>query len=154
MRAFFYDTWAFVALAHRRDAGHAVAVALDVALERSGYVAVTTDHVLSKTLTLLNRAAGVQTTLAFLDGFLARVAGGDIQQVDVTAERRDRAVSLFRKLAPGEQRLSFTDVTSFSVMHEFGIQLAFTADAHFHCAGRGVAPMIEARRGRFRATLP
>lgn len=154
MRAFFYDTWAFVALADRRDPAHRVAAALDLALERGGYVAVTTDYVLDETLTFLNAAAGPGAALAFLDGFLIRVAAGDVQQIDVTPDRRERALSLFRKLAPGERRLSFTDATSFGVMRELGVQLAFTADAHFHRAGQGIRPMVVSGPGGFRSVEP
>jgi predicted nucleic acid-binding protein len=151
MHAFFYDTWAFIALANARDPAHEVAAELDRKLERAGYVGVTSDFVLDETLTFLNAVAGAQVAFTFLDGFLSRVAARDIQLVDVGSARRGHAIALFRKLAPGERRLSFTDATSFALMHELAISLAFTADAHFHRAGRGVRPLVQSKGQRFTA---
>ncbi len=143
MRAFFYDTWAFVALADERDAGHAAAVKLDFELELLGYAAVTTDYILDETVTHLSRDAAPRVAIAFLDGLLARVDARELSLLEINAERRARACTLFKRLALSARQLSFTDVTSFAVMHELSIQLAFTADRHFHRAGRGVRPLIK-----------
>lgn len=150
-RVFFYDTWAFVALANRRDPAHAVASDLDVLLEQQGYAATTSDYVLDETLTLLNVAAGAKTTLLFLDDFEARVAAGELQLLGVDSERRERAMAIFRKLVSSEGRLSFTDATSFAIMQELSICDAFTADAHFHRAGHGIRPLVRLERRKFRA---
>lgn len=150
-RVFFYDTWAFVALANRRDPAHAVAADLDALLEQQGYAAATSDYVLDETLTLLNVAAGAKAALLFLDDFEARVAAGELQLLTVDPERRERALAIFRKLVNSETRLSFTDATSFAVMQELSIRDAFTADAHFHRAGHGIRPLIQLDRRRFRA---
>jgi predicted nucleic acid-binding protein len=142
-RAFLYDTWAFVALANQRDRGHRVAAALDRALELAGFSATTTDYVHDETVTLLHSAGGARVALAFLDGVRDRIASSELLLVEVGALRRDRATEVFRRLAPTEPRLSFTDATSFSIMRELGLELAFTADRHFHKAGKGIAPLVE-----------
>ncbi|HVU03912.1 MAG TPA: hypothetical protein VHE30_19270 [Polyangiaceae bacterium] len=149
MRAFFYDTWAFAALANSRDPAHEVAARLDAELERQGYVAVTSDYVLDETLTLLNVIGGAAAAVAFLDGFLVRVSAADVQLLEVGPTRRERAFELFRKLAPRERRLSFTDVTSFVLMRELSIPYAFTADAHFRSAGKGIRALVERSGRRF-----
>jgi len=150
-RAFFYDTWAFAALADRGDPAHAVAVEVDEALERQGLVGVTTDYVLDETTTLLHAAAGARVSIPFLEGMSDRALGENLKVISIGEARRARAVEMFKKLAE-EPRLSFTDATSFAVMVELGIELAFTADRHFHRAGAGIRPLVTERRGRFATT--
>lgn len=144
--AFFYDTWALVALADRRDAAHAVAVRIDEELERQQYTAVTTDYVLDEAVTLIHSAAGAKASLAFLEVIEARAVSQELMVSPVGQTRRARAVEVFCRLAPEERRLSFTDATSFAVMAELGIELVFTADRHFHRAGSGIRPLVEHRR--------
>jgi predicted nucleic acid-binding protein len=144
-RSFFYDTWAFAALANRRDSGHTVAIEVDRALERGGFSAVTTDYVLDETITLLHSSGGATASLAFLDLARDRFGSSDTRLVEIGTRRRENAFEFFRRLAPTEARLSFTDATSFAVMAELGIELAFTADRHFHRAGSGIAPLVELR---------
>ena len=154
MRGFLYDAWAFVALCNSADSHHAAAAGLDLELERRGYVGVTTDHVFDETLTWLHRAAGSRVALVFADLFAARVAADDLLLVEVNGVRRAQALALFRRLSREEPRLSFTDCTSFAVMHELGLELAFTADQHFHRAGKRVRPLLVGERDRLVARLP
>jgi predicted nucleic acid-binding protein len=149
MRAFFYDTWALVALANRRDEGHGLAAALDERLEKQGFAAVTTDYVLEEAVTLLHSLAGARVSVPFLEIMETRALGKDLLVAMIADARRTRATEVFRRIAPEERRLSFTDATSFAVMQELGIELAFTADRHFHRAGSGIRPLVEARRGRY-----
>jgi hypothetical protein len=152
-RAFFYDTWAFLALANRRDPHHALAVEVDEWLEAAGYAASTSDYVLDETLTGLQAAAGALVAIRFLDLVEGRIAGGELMLLDVNRLRRERALALFRRIAPEEPRLSFTDCTSFAVMQELGISRAFTADRHFHRAGREIRPLLTWDAGALRARL-
>jgi predicted nucleic acid-binding protein len=145
MRAFFYDTWAFVALADERDAGHDVAAQLDLDLELKGYAPVTTDYILDETVTHLSRDATPRVAIAFLDRLLARVDARELALLEINAERRTKACTVFKRLSPSTRQLSFTDTTSFVVMHELSITHAFTVDRHFHRAGRGVHPLVEKR---------
>ena len=154
MRSFFYDTWAFVALANTGDPHHALGAECDEELERGGFAAVTSDYVLDETLTCLHAAAGSKVAIAFADLVFARIDAEDLLLLEITGPRRDRALALFRRLAPVEPRLSFTDCASFALMHELGIELAFTADRHFHRAGRGVRPLLERRGKRLELRLP
>lgn len=143
MRAFYYDTWAFLALANRRDPHHEVAAQLDAALEQARYVAVTSHDVLDETVTGLHITAGHSVALRFLELMEARVRGSELMLVEPTADRREAAAGLFRRLAPDTPRLSLTDCSSMTVMQELGIELAFTADRHFHRAGPGIRPLLQ-----------
>jgi len=147
MRAFLYDTWAFIALANRADPHHSLAVEADRRLEAAGYVGVTTDYVLDETLTGLHMAGGAQVSLTFASLLDTRIRSDEVLLTEITATRRERALAVFRRIAPQEDRLSFTDCTSFAVMHELGVELAFTADRHFHRAGKRIRPIFERRGG-------
>jgi predicted nucleic acid-binding protein len=142
----FHDTWAYLALANDADPGHATAVEVDEHLDSVGAVAITSDWILDETLTALNATAGHRVALAFLDGIEAQVEAGDVTVLHVSVARRERAVTLFRRLCRDTPRLSLTDCTSFAVMHELSITHAFTVDPHFNKAGKGVRPLVE-RRG-------
>lgn len=152
MRAFFYDTWAFLALANRRDAGHAVAVEVDDWLERRGYAAATSDYVLDETLTGLQVMAGSAVALRFAELTEQRISGRELQLVELNRGRREQAMLRFRAMSPLEPRISFTDCTSFALMDELGIGLAFTADRHFRRAS--LQPLVEIDAGRLTARLP
>jgi len=154
VRAFFYDTWAFLALANAADRWHALSVEADRKLEARGYVAVTSDYILDETITSLHVQAGYPVAERFLDIVEARVRGKDLLLVEVSAPRRERALALFRRLGPDSPRLSFTHCTSFAIMRELGIRSAFTADADFHRAGGGVRPLLLGRGRTLHLELP
>ncbi len=140
--AWFYDTWGFLALANRGDADHALAAEADRWRDERGILVVTSDYVLDETLTGLSKAAGGRTAIRFLDFFEARVAASRLTLAEVNRPRREAALSLFRRLAPGSPGLSFTDCTSFALMQELGLTETFTADRHFHRAGGGIRPLF------------
>ena len=148
MRAFFYDTWGFLALANARDTDHDLAAEGDRWRERNGYLVVTSDYVLDETLTGLHLAAGPRVAIRFLDLFLTRVAAETLQLLEINSIRREHSIDLFRKRIPASPRLSFTDCTSFALMKELGIDLAFTSDRHFHQADTRIRPLFERRGGR------
>jgi predicted nucleic acid-binding protein len=154
LRAFFYDTWAFLALANAADPWHASSVEADRKLEARGLAGVTSDYILDETVTSLHVAAGYSVAVRFLDLIEARIQGKDILLAEVGAPRRERALALFRRLGRNSPRLSFTDCTSFAIMHELGIRSAFTADTDFHRAGGGVRPLFVRRGGMLQLELP
>ena len=154
MRKVFYDTWAFVALANGEDPDHTAAANADRSLEAMGYAPATSDYVLDETLTLLHVAAGARVALDFLRILELRVAAAQLMLLEVNLTRRGKALAIFRKLAPKVPRISFTDCTSFGLMQELGIHLAFTADAHFRAAGRSVRPIFQRKGKRLVAALP
>jgi predicted nucleic acid-binding protein len=152
-QGFFYDTWALAALANRSDPAHDDCAAADEALENAGLVAITSDYILDETITLLHSAAGFRVAALFLDLMTTRIEAGEVLLVTIHPERRERSFQVFRRLGKETPRLSFTDCTSFVVMRELGLRLAFTADRHFHRAGGGVRPLFEWQRGRLEFRL-
>jgi predicted nucleic acid-binding protein len=154
VRALFYDTWGFVALANARDPSHDVAADADRACEEHGWVTVTSDYVIDETLTLVHTTAGASAAVLVLDALLTQMEGEPLMLVDVTRARRERAYELFRKLAPDTPRLSFTDCTSFVIMQELEIDVAFTADSHYHRPGGSIRPLFERTERGLRYRLP
>jgi predicted nucleic acid-binding protein len=148
VRAWFYDTWGFLALATAADPDHAVAADADRRREEERLTVVTTDYILDETLTALHAVAGPAVALRFLDLFEARVAAESLMLVDVHRLRREGALALFRRFAPKTPRLSLTDCASIVVMAELGLRAAFTTDRHFRLPGGGIHPLFEIRRGR------
>lgn len=148
MRTWFYDTWGFLALANRRDEDHECAAQADRWRRDHGVVVVTSDYVLDEALTALHVAAGAAVALRFLDLLEARLAARRVLLVEITTVRREAALARFRRLAPDAPRLSFTDCTSFAVMEELGIEVAFTADRHFRQAGGAIRPLFQVDGGR------
>jgi predicted nucleic acid-binding protein len=142
VRAYFIDTWAFIALANRRDAGHEVALEVDEFLEAQGWTAVTSDWVLDETVTQLHGLAGDRVTLQFLDDLDAQLKARKLMLLNVSPPRFDAAVQQFRALAPKVPRLSLTDCTTFALMKELEIRWAFTADKHFYAAGPHIGPLV------------
>lgn len=155
MRAIFVDTWAFLAMANRRDPAHDDVLEADVWLDAHGSVRLTSDLVLEEALTALQAAAGAEAALHFLDDFEAIVAAGEMQLVRVGPDGLSESLALFRKLAPRLPRLSLTDCSSLVVMKRLELTLAFSADPHFRAVGKSVEPLFSWEKNRLvRAPIP
>ena len=108
MRAFFYDTWAFLALANRADPHHELCATLDVALEDAAYVPVTSEYVLDETITGLHTRAGSTAALAFVDLVEDRIVADDLLLVEITPPRRATpAIGLKPAFQSFDRRLQF-----------------------------------------------
>ena len=142
MKQCFVDTWAYLALLNRNDAGHEVAHEADEWLQAHGWVSCTSDWVLDETVTHLHVLGGAKVSLGFLDELHEQVRGRQLLIATVSADRTQAAIAWFRKLAPTVPRLSLTDCASFGLMDELDIRWAFTADRHFYSAGKRIGPLI------------
>ncbi len=159
MTAILVDTWAFIALANRRDAGHLAAARVSKSLATQGTRHLTSDYVLDESLTALRRAIGVAPTVRWLAHVQSAVDQEIMQVQRVEPSLFSEAVRLFAKLDGKFPRLSFTDCTSFAIMRAHGIDRAFTADDHFVRAGgfiklipQGGGWPVAVPRRRLRAT--
>lgn len=130
------DTSAWLALSDLRDGNH------DRALETQRLLAggslgrlLTTDYVIDETLTLLRRRVGGLTTRRFFEGI---ASSRSVHQIWITSEHFRQATERF--LAQRETDWSFTDCTSFAVMSELGIDVAFSFDRDFVQAGFQIRP--------------
>lgn len=121
----FVDTSYWVALQVSRDGNHAAARAL-----WGGGSLLTTTLILGETWTYLNRRAGHQFAVGFLDR-AQRSPSLSIVHVDEKTERD--AWSWLRR--HDEREYSFVDATSFAVMRRMKIREALAFDGDFSAAG-------------------
>ena len=148
----FYDTWAYVALADRGERGaHAAASRANRLLLERDYRPVTTNYVIDEALTLLRRRLNHQAAIQFLDDLELGVEAGLIQLEWITPEREREARRLFRRYQD-KPTLSMTDCTSFVMMKQLAIELAFTGDKHFERTDPKNFPfksLIQERKGKY-----
>ena len=132
----FVDTWAWLALAHRRDPYHPLAARTHQALRRQRRRYVTTDYVLAETMSplfsILNFAQAEQYVLSLFQA----IRLGRYQLERITPARFDRAWDMRRKYHD-KPDISFVDFTSMVVMQDLGITEVFTGDDHFRQVNLG-----------------
>jgi uncharacterized protein len=132
----FVDTSAFVALVDRRDRNHQAAKQWLESLGRSRRSLLTSTDVADEVITLVRMKLGhrvaVQAGVAILESRWCKL-------LEVEADVRARAWNLFVRYE--DQTFSFTDCTSFALMHQFDLNEAFTFDRRdFSAAGFAPVP--------------
>ena len=132
----FVDTWAWVALAAKRDQHHRRAKAVHQRLQRSRQMYVTTNFVLSEVIAHLYTTLTPQQAQGFINTLLAAVDSGTFHLVHVSTDQFRRAWELRQKYHD-KPDISFVDFTSMVVMQDLGIIEVFTGDAHFLHVGLG-----------------
>jgi len=135
-RKVFFDTWGWLAIAHRDDRRHGEATAFYRDYLIAGGVPVTTDYILAETISLLRSRTTAKGTESFIEGILAAERNNRIVVERIGEERWSAAWRLSKKFAD-KPDVSFTDFTSFIVMKELRIIEALTADRHYELVGMG-----------------
>lgn len=136
----FIDTWGCLVLANDRDPAFAAVASTREAAKGQSRGWVTTDYVLDETMTRLFTGAPFAKARSFCEAIFEASLHGSLDIEHVTPERFNRAWRL-RLRYRDKPRISFTDLTSFAVMHELGIRHVVTGDAHFEHGGLGFVRM-------------
>jgi predicted nucleic acid-binding protein len=132
----FVDSWAWIALADKSDSCHRKAKAQHKKFVRGRRQYVTSDYVLSETITYLYDALGAAPAQGFINTLLATIDRGDYQLAHVSPLQFRRAWQLRQKYQD-KPDISFVDFTSMVVMQDIGIADIFTGDAHFRQVNLG-----------------
>lgn len=127
MNGIFVDTSGWYAAIDRKDRGHEAA---RLFLENNRLPLVTTDYVMDETVTLLQVRLGHGYAVRFLDSLQASRL---VQRVYLSQVQIEAAIDLFRNRP--DKGWSFTDCSSFVLMHECRLQKALAFDDHFRQAG-------------------
>lgn len=126
----FVDTWAWIALAVRRDQHHSVAKQQHAEFINAGARYVTTDYVLGELITQLYRVASADQAKSFIENVLLSIDSDAYRLERITPPLFTSAWRL-RERYSDKPAISFVDFTSFAVMRELGIQNVFTGDREF-----------------------
>lgn len=135
MRAFI-DSWAWLGSFDRRDAHHEFASRVVLDKIESKTRLVTTDYVLSETITLLFRRANAGIQSQVLRDLLAFIDAWKVDIEPITPSRFSRALEL-RFRYEDKPNISFADLTSMVVMRELQITEILTADERFEKVNLG-----------------
>lgn len=138
MNRIFVDTWAWYALADIRDQGHIVAQLANEELLDEEYTFVTTNFVLTETITLIRYHIGHTAAVQFWQQIRELIATGLIEYIYIDTMLEEVAWQIFERYH--DQNFSFTDCTSFAVMRKAGLIEVFTGDDHFRIMGFQLKP--------------
>ncbi len=136
MKKIFFDTWAWIAIAHKDDDHHTKVLSFYKTFLLNKGVPVTTDYVLAETITLLKAKIKPKSVALFIDALLDVIKSGNIILERINEERWLKAWELSKKYHD-KPYISFFDFFSFVAMKELKISEALTADKHFEEVGFG-----------------
>ncbi|MBI4356936.1 MAG: type II toxin-antitoxin system VapC family toxin [Gammaproteobacteria bacterium] len=135
MNKLFVDTSGWMAAADGSEFSHKkMCIVRDDWLEKGGLL-ITTDYVIDETLTLIRFRMGLKASELWLQ---QTEESSRIRIEWINELRFEKTKHLFLKLK--DKKISFTDCTSFVVMHEMKLRKALTLDKHFKQNGFEVLP--------------
>jgi predicted nucleic acid-binding protein len=105
-------------------------------MKKRDYSLVISDYVLDETITALFKSAKFGDAVRFIQSLINATNSGQIVLKRIDEERFNSSWML-RRIYRDKSDISFTDLTSFVVMKELGITMAFTGDLHFEQVGLG-----------------
>ena len=136
MKHIFVDSWAWLALANKKDKYHEVAKEIYNKIKTKEYVMVTSDYVIDEAVTALFRNVTVDKAIQFIEAIFEAAKNNLLKIERITRERFEGAWMLRKKLHD-KPFISFTDLTSFILMKELSIKKVFTGDTDFEKVNMG-----------------
>jgi len=126
----FVDTWGWLTLLDKKEHKHKEAVEYTETFAKLNGKAYTTDYILDETITILFMRVYFKKAKEAVESIFNLVKDGNLVLKRMTSERFQKAWDLRLKYYD-KKEISFTDMTSFVVMEEFGIKEVLTEDEHF-----------------------
>ncbi|HET6383695.1 MAG TPA: PIN domain-containing protein [Armatimonadota bacterium] len=126
----FVDTAAWLALFNADDALHIMALAVRKELYQRKQRLATTEFVLLETADALSGTRFRTSAARYLRALRREQA---VEITPVSSELLADGLTLFEQRP--DKEWSLTDCTSFVVMEQHGVRVAFTSDHHFEQAG-------------------
>ncbi len=129
----FTDTGAWIALADKNDQHHHEAKKIYHSIQKRNIPLFITDYIFDETVTWLHYKIGHSVACDWGNKILnSRM----VEIFKISDEHVNLAWELFQKFH--DQKFSFTDCISFTVMNFLGTNIAFAFDSHFSTMGFSV----------------
>ncbi len=132
----FIDTWAWLALANRKDTYHERANKYYFKTKKEKYLLITSDYVLDEVITALFINVAFDSAVKFVESLFTMIKDGQLGLEKITDKGFKEAWALRKKYAD-KPDVSFTDLTTFVVMQKRRIRRVFTGDSHFEKVNLG-----------------
>ena len=123
----FIDTSAFVAVYNRKDQYHSQAINILRDLHKIPHLLLTSNYIVSETLTLLLAREGFNSSFRF--GKRVFEEKPEFEVKNLGHQDEIDAWQIFKKYNR-DKKWSFTDCTSYVLMKNMGINKVFTFDLH------------------------
>lgn len=140
LRSVVVDTCGWLSLTDDDEPRHDEVVRVLARLWRRRGAVITTDYVLDETFTLVFKRLTAAKARRFVAAIEAARKDESLRLEHVSPDRFDAALKLRLKLAD-KPSISFTDVTTMTIMREIGCTAIVTGDAHFKHVGLGFRPL-------------
>lgn len=124
----FIDTSVLIALNNIEDPTYARALHVSKNIFSKSVEVVTSNHIISETLTVLSQKVSHQSAIDFKELWAPK-----IEVIHINEVLEEIAFEIFKKLT--SKNVSFVDCTSFALMKQLGITTAFTFDKDFKKQG-------------------
>jgi len=134
----FIDSGGWLSVVIESDQFHEAGRSYFEALMALGSALETSDFVLDEVITRLRYDVGHGEAVEFLGRVREAVNAGALTVHWVSETLWGKAEEIFLKYA--DARLSFTDCTSFALIHEHPVDEVFGFDAHFEMMGHVLQP--------------
>lgn len=136
MNVIFIDTWGWITLGNNKEKRHKEVSQFYKELIRKNILIYTSDYILDELITFLFKRISFDEASDFIKAILKSGERGPVEIEKVTSKDFTYAWEL-RQTFKDKPHISFTDLTSMSVMKRLKINNILTDDAHFYEVGMG-----------------